>query len=209
MKKAILLSIIAVFTAVFVASANPVDVNVARNVGAKFLSATAKVQLRGNDLQLAKTYNINRGDAAFYVFNAPNGFVIVSGDDCAYPILGYSDNGRLFDINNIPIQLQDILQEYQDQIQHAIENNLVADEKTAEQWTMVKATGKLSNNRDNTQVGPLLTTTWDQGQYYNAMCPEDPDGPDGHVWTGCVATAMAQIINYWEYFCHSQGKVLF
>lgn len=204
MKKTILFLLLAVFT-VFSAKANPVDVNVARNVGAKFLSATAKVQLRGNDLQLAKTYNINRGDAAFYVFNAPNGFVIVAGDDCAYPILGYSDNGRLFDINNIPIQLQDILQEYQDQIQHAIENNLVADEKTAEQWRLVKATGKLSNNRDHTQVGPLLTTTWDQGQYYNAMCPEDADGPDGHCVTGCVATAMAQIIKYHGYPTSGRG----
>ncbi|MBO7073914.1 MAG: thiol protease/hemagglutinin PrtT [Bacteroidales bacterium] len=186
--------------------ANPVDVNIAQSVGAKFLTANTKVQLRGNDLQLAKTYSINRGDAAFYIFNAPNGFVIVSADDCAYPILGYSDNGRQFDINNIPIQLQDVLQEYQDQIQYAVENNLVADEKTAEQWRMVKATGKLSNNRDNTQVGPLLTTTWDQGQYYNAMCPEDENGPDGHCVTGCVATAMAQIIKYWGYPEQGRGS---
>ena len=46
-------------------------------------------------------------------------------------------------------------------------------------------------------VGPLLTTHWDQGQYYNALCPEDINGPDGHVQNGCVATAMAQIIKYW------------
>ena len=47
-------------------------------------------------------------------------------------------------------------------------------------------------------VDPLITTTWDQGQYYNALCPEDVNGPDGHVLAGCVATAMAQIVKYWE-----------
>jgi hypothetical protein len=55
-------------------------------------------------------------------------------------------------------------------------------------------------------VGPLLTTTWDQGQYYNSLCPEDAGGPDGHVLTGCVATAMAQIINYWGYPIHGRGS---
>lgn len=206
MKRILLLVLIAVFAITITSKANPVDVNIAKSVGAKFLNANTKMQLRGlTDLQLAATYTINRGDAAFYVFNAPNGFVIVAADDCAYPILGYSDNGRLFDPNNVPIQLQDVLQEYQNQIQCVIEKHLVADAKTAEQWRLIKTTGRLNNNRENTQVGPLLTTTWDQGQYYNAMCPEDANGPDGHVWTGCVATAMAQIIKYHGYPVSGRG----
>ena len=47
-------------------------------------------------------------------------------------------------------------------------------------------------------VSPLLTTTWDQGCYYNALCPSDPSGiyTCGHVYTGCVATAMSQIMKY-------------
>ena len=193
-------------TAAFAAEANPVDLRTAREVAMKFVNANAKTPLRGeNDLQLAKTYNINRGDAAFYVFNAPNGFVIVSADDCAYPILGYSDEGRRFDVNNVPIQLQDILREYLEQIQYAVENNLQPDEATSQQWRLVKTTGMLSENRDRTQVGPLLTTTWDQGQYYNAMCPEDANGPDGHCVTGCVATAMAQIIKYHGYPASGRG----
>jgi len=198
--------ILLLITAGFVAEASPVDVRTAREAAYKFVNANAKTPLRGADeLQLAKTYNINRGDAAFYVFNTPSGFVIVSADDCAYPILGYSDEGRPFNVNSIPIQLQDILQEYTEQIQYAVEHNLQPDESTAQQWRLVKATGMLCENRDRTQVGPLLTTTWDQGQYYNAMCPEDVDGPDGHCVTGCVATAMAQIISYWEYPTQGRG----
>lgn len=53
-------------TAAFAATANPVDMRTAREVAMKFVNANAKSPLRGeNDLQLAKTYNINRGDAAF------------------------------------------------------------------------------------------------------------------------------------------------
>lgn len=190
----------------FAAKANPVDMRTAREVAVKFMNANSKLVLQSpNDLQLAMTYSTSKGTSAFHVFNTPTGFVIVSADDCAYPILGYSDKGKQFDLKDIPIQLQDILQEYLEQIQHAIENHLVADEQTAQQWRNVKTTGLLNNNRDNSQVGPLLTTTWDQGQYYNAMCPDDPEGPDGHCVTGCVATAMAQIIRYWEYPQHGKG----
>ncbi|MFZ2911958.1 MAG: C10 family peptidase [Candidatus Absconditicoccaceae bacterium] len=50
---------------------------------------------------------------------------------------------------------------------------------------------------------PLLTTLWDQGWPYNEMCPTDAAGPGGHVWAGCVATAMSQILKYHNY--PSQG----
>lgn len=186
--------------------ANPIDVKTAQSVGTKFLSSNTKMHLKdANDIKLTTTYNLEDNRAAFYVFNAPTGFVIVAADDCAYPILGYSDEGRQFDPNDVPIQLQDILQGYVEQIQYAVENCFQADQKTIEQWQLVKTTGKLSNNRVKTQVGPLLTTTWDQGQYYNAMCPEDENGPDGHTVTGCAATAMAQIINYHGYPRHGKG----
>ncbi|MBR3729675.1 MAG: C10 family peptidase [Bacteroidales bacterium] len=189
----------------FSANANPVDMRTAREVATKFVNANTRVPLRGaEDLQLVTTYSISHGDAAFHIFNTPNGFVIVAADDCATPILGYSDEGRPFDMDNVPIQLNDVLQEYVEQIGYGIEHHLVADEKTAEQWRQVRATGKLSSNRDITQVGPLLSTTWGQSEYYNTLCPEDAAAPNGHVVTGCIATAMAQIIKYWGY--PAQGK---
>ena len=48
-------------------------------------------------------------------------------------------------------------------------------------------------------IPPLLQTTWNQGCYFNTLCPADPAGPCGHVWTGCTATAMAQIMKFWNY----------
>lgn len=47
-------------------------------------------------------------------------------------------------------------------------------------------------------VGPLLTTKWSQGDYFNQYCPEDLRTPGGRVWVGCVPVALGQIINYYD-----------
>ena len=137
--------LLAMLMGAFEMNANPVDIRTAREVAVKFMNANSEVPLRGtDDLRLVKTYNINRGDAAFYIFNTPNGFVIVSADDCATPILGYSNEGQ-FDVDNIPIQLQDYLQGFVDQISYKKENHLEADEATVHCWSMVRTTGRLTN----------------------------------------------------------------
>lgn len=55
-------------------------------------------------------------------------------------------------------------------------------------------------------VAPLLSTTWNQGCGYNSQCPVDVAGPCGKVYTGCVATAMAQVIRYFQYPAHGVGN---
>ena len=179
--------------------ANPVDMSTAREVAMKFMNANTNAPLRSiDDLHHVTTYNISRGDAAFYIFNTPNGFVIVSADDCATPILGYSNEGQ-FDTENIPIQLQDYLQGFVNQIQYGIENQIEADERTARQWEMVRTIGRLTNNRTDEVVEPLLTTKWGQRYPYNMFVPSDCP-------TGCVATAMAQIMKYWEWPVQGVGE---
>jgi hypothetical protein len=198
--------LLAMLMGAFEMNANPVDIRTAREVAVKFMNANSEVPLRGtDDLRLVKTYNINRGDAAFYIFNTPNGFVIVSADDCATPILGYSNEGQ-FDVDNIPIQLQDYLQGFVDQISYKKENHLEADEATVHCWSMVRTTGRLTNNRPDEVVGPLVTALWNQTCYYNSKCPEDPHGYCGHVLVGCVATSMSQIMHYWGYPEHGTGS---
>ena len=188
------------------AKANPVDMQTVREVAVKFVNANTRTPLRGTeDLQLVTTYQTDSDDAAFHIFNTPNGFVIVSADDCAMPILGYSDEGRPFDLENIPIQLQGYLQGFVEQIQYGIENR-VQDETTTQQWALVRGTGRLNNNRDGEAVEPLVTSMWGQDCLYNAMCPEDSSGPCGHVPTGCVATSFAQIMHYWGYPINGMGS---
>ena len=196
-------------TAIFTAEANPVDMRTIREVAVKFVNANAKTPLRSaDDLQLVTTYNIDRGDAAFHIFNTPNGYVIVSADDCATPILAYSDEDQ-FDPNNLPEAMQAYLMGFVEQIQYGIEHHLQADEQTARQWELVQTTGRIRDHRATTSVSPLLSDTWDQNCYYNNLCPTDSDGPCGHVYVGCTATSMGQIMHYWGYPTTGSGSMTY
>lgn len=164
--------------------------------------------------------------AAMYVVNVGNMFVLVSADDVAHPVLGYSlsrpwptsergnEKGEMRDGNIVlPSQVSGYLDDLAAQIESAVPTlregcpqGGECDNDIAAEWhQLLTHNSQLLTTNPPDSVGPLLTTTWDQGQYYNTLCPEDAAGPDGHVYTGCVATAMAQIINYWGYPIHGRG----
>jgi hypothetical protein len=130
---------------------------------------------------------------ALYVFNSPEetGFVIIAGDERATsPILGWSDNGP-FDYDHAPCGLKALLAQYSNDISRKEERR----EKRGER----RENSNEGNHapRNNKEVGPLLTTQWSQRKPYNDLCPVMNAGymPP----TGCVATAMAQIMNYWQW----------
>lgn len=181
--------IIAVFGLHHTLTAHPVDLQIAQSVAAKFMGAS--------NVQLVSTYQTDKNIAAFYVFNTDDGFVIVAADDCETPIIGYSHEGR-FDPNDIPMQMEDHLLDFVSRIQYGIENQIIADKGTAKQWELVKATGRLTENKSLKTVGPLLTEKWHQGCLYNSLCPT-MTGPCDHAEVGCVAVAMGQIMHYWGY----------
>ena len=163
------------------------------------------------------------GRPAMYVVNLGSAFVIVAADDVAHPILGYnmgrpwptasndggkSNNRAITQSSNLslPSQVSGFLDDLANQINAALQQNVAPDRGTASEWQQLSGEVPMySSSNIPDSVGPLLTTTWDQGQYYNALCPEDTNGPAGHAYTGCVATAMAQIINYWGYPVHGRG----
>ena len=169
--------------------ARPVDIETAKTIASKFMKT--------NDVYLAITYRVENNPAALYVFNTSDGFVIVSADDCETPIIGYSHEGR-FDPTDVPVQMEDYLQEFVERIQYGIENHIEADKRTAEQWELVKTTGRLNNYKDAKSVEPLLTEKWHQGCRYNNLCPTG-QGPCDHYEAGCAAVAMGQIMHYWGY----------
>lgn len=208
MKNSILPLFVLLILSVLNINANPVDQNVAKEIGAKYLSASVNMKATASDMQLAKTYYMANGQPAFYVFNATNGFVIVSAQDVAMPILGYSDEG-VFDADNIPENMEWWLQDYANQIQFGVEEQNVDFEKTAKQWESVKTTGRLSENRTrNVIVSPLLgDITWNQDRYYNSLCPEANAPMLGdHTYAGCVACAMSQIMRKWNHPVHGYGS---
>lgn len=133
------------------------------------------------------------GEPAVYSFDLTDkgsGYMIVSADDLAYPLLGYSDSGSLD--GEIPPALEWLLSEYAAQIEYARTHN--ADAKVS----IARATA----NRD--PIAPLIETSWDQGAPYNNSCPTYGTEP---TYTGCVATAMAQVMNYWQYPLKGKGSV--
>jgi photosystem II stability/assembly factor-like uncharacterized protein len=128
----------------------------------------------------------------YYIFNFnPGGFVIVAADDASIPILGYSDEGAIQGEVTNPAT-KEWLEGYSHEIYKIVTNGL-SNSETLKKWNALSA-GNF--NKSVQDVSPLLTTTWDQGCYYNALCPYDPAGQCDHVYTGCVATAMAQIMKY-------------
>ncbi len=144
----------------------------------------------GKHFTAARSRSLTRGDdpqteeESLYILNAVNGgFVIVSGDDRTEPILGYSDKGRI-DINNMPDNLRVWLANYEAQIK-----SLPEDYRPTQAYRDRTRGAK-------TAIAPLITTTWGQGGVYNAMCPKD-NGVNSK--TGCVATALAQVMNYHQW----------
>ena len=157
---------------------------------------------RGNvskqSMRLVYTGTAIDGSDCYYVFSLqPRGFVIVAADERAEPILGYSYDNP-FSVDGMPDNVRYWLNHYVQQIKAAVDNGDQPSAEIAERWTLLKS-GQTMPTRSVTAVSPLIQTTWDQNQYYNQFCPADANGPGGHVYAGCVATAMAQIIRYWQW----------
>lgn len=139
----------------------------------------------------------------FYVFTyEKGGFVIVAADDAVTPILGYSTTST-FDKNSIPINAQDWIGSYTGQISEII-NKRIDNSQTLVLWNKIRH-NHFSTNRD--AVTPLCSSTWNQDCYYNDKCPSDVKATStcGHVYVGCVATAMSQIMKFWNYPTHGNG----
>jgi len=140
-----------------------------------------------------KTDNSN---AYYFVYNAGNeGFIIVAGDDASLPILGYSTEGS-FNFDQIPQNVAKWLEGYKQQIRYIVENNLQADETITSEWQKILNGQPLTSK--GSKIAPLIQTKWDQSPFVNDLCPLDYTF-ERKVVTGCVATAMAQIMKYWEY----------
>ena len=132
----------------------------------------------------------------FYVFNIVDGegFIIISADDNVEPILGYSFE-KDFEIEKIPSQVANWLEDYSTQIAVVIENK-ISSKSAITKWGNLLSNIIIKEKTLPTAVKPLLKTTWNQNPYYNDLCPTD-NGVK--TVTGCVATAMAQAMKYWNY----------
>ena len=140
----------------------------------------------------------------FYVFGNENCFVIVSADDCVTPIIGYStENG--FGPTEMPDNVFHWLQAYDEEIGTTISRHTEATEAIRSEWNSL-LNGNGLEPKTRSYVDPLLLTTWDQLDPYNSLCPATSQGSGGQAYTGCVATAMAQVMKYWEHPVKGTGS---
>lgn len=210
MKHYLLLLIILAFTNLQLFSKS-IDEPTAKTIAATFLSSVSGTSQLKNGENIELIYkatalfgqslkNSSGSEAAqttyFYIYSSSkeDNFVIVSGDDRAKPILGYS-NTSSFDPGNIPPNMKAWLDGYISEIQYAIVKDLKAGEEITAQWfNLSQGIGMNAT----AIVEPLIKTHWAQSPYYNDLCPYD--NTEGElVATGCTATAMAQIMKYWNY----------
>ena len=180
--------------------AAPVEVNQAMHIGLKYLQSNSSNARQFTALNHVYTQNTEAGTPALYVFNADGGYVIVAADDVAQPVLAFSAE-ESFNVNDIPDGVKFFLRLYAEQIGYAVEHNIAQDAETKAQWEHVMRDGFVNDNRGTTDVGPLLTTSWNQDCYYNMLCPTSTNwmAPCGHVYAGCAATAMSMVMQYWSW----------
>ena len=191
--KRILLSLTAAALSLAINSAT-LTASQARDVAQQFMRGhrTGRAMAPGaSALLLAHEAKNATGAADYFVFNrgTENGYVIVGGDDRAPAVWGYADDGA-FDSDDMPDGLRYWLGEYQRQMQWLREHPDAPRRQPA----------KIEGNG----VEPLLRTLWNQCKPYNNMCPgvsysSGMQAYANHAPSGCVATAAAQIMNYYQW----------
>ncbi|MCR5645073.1 MAG: C10 family peptidase [Bacteroidales bacterium] len=168
----------------------------AAHVTPKTARQVATTFLNNNGAKAAQLTDLTKaaGFPNLYIFNAEEGFVVMSADDCVRPILGYSLTGT-FKVEDMPENISSWLQSYSDGIQGAIDHQMRASDETAKLWKDLEY-GKTGVSKATPIVAEILQTKWNQGSPYNNLCPLK--GSTRTV-TGCVATAMAQVMKFWNH----------
>lgn len=179
------------------AMAVTVDSRAAASIAERFLSTKAVAGTRTSHPGSAVMVHQATAEMPLYVFNACDGggYVVVSGDDRTRSILAYSDDGAL-DMDNMPDACRYWLSLYSEEIR-AISRGHVSSRMESE-----------GDVPDGTPVAPLVQTRWGQDYPYNTLCPMDNSTGQRSV-TGCVATAMAQVMRHYSYPEQGRGSITY
>lgn len=173
-----------------------ITVNQAKNVAKTYYKVRHNIANRSSvqaQLAFTETFTnkVSASKNAFYVFNMAQsgGFMIVAADDKIIPVLAYTDEGN-FDINNLPRGVKKLFFEYKKGIAQIVnDDNIQPTSAMANKWQALKMDQFTVSANRATSVAPLMTTKWSQRPNYNLYAP---DGAP----TGCVATAVAQVLKY-------------
>ena len=189
--KPIFKTIVAVALAVMTltAAAVPVGLDAAQSAAASLLKHRSQGRAAATGVTMtlahAEASSAVAGVMDYYVFNASDGgsFVIIAGDDRATAVLGYGDG--TVDMDNLPCGMECLLEQFKEQMEWL----------AAHPGAQVERSPEYASTDGS--VMPLLTCSWSQSEPYYNLCPTDVNG--NHAVTGCIATAMAQVMYYWRF----------
>lgn len=145
---------------------------------------------------------------AFYFTKLSNNqFVIFPADDRSHAVMGVMDNENDLKISDLPTEFSYWIEEEIDAIEYARDNNLQQTEEIEKEWLNLSRIAPIDDpticyGAYHETKSPLLTTNWGQGYSYNALTPNlgcSSGYLNGHAPTGCVATAAAQIMKYFQH----------
>ncbi len=190
-----------------------VAIETARNVAKNMYYERANIgnKIDYKDISFEQDFVVSSNQLpVYYVFNVSGnrGFVIVSAEERAVPVLHYSFEGRYnpADLNENFVYC---MKNFEKQIVAARENNVAKEKKITDMWSFYSTATAIPLAKSTNSVAPLLgTLAWDQGCNYNAQCPSQASAWStcGKCPTGCVATAMAMIMKYHAYPTHGYGS---
>ena len=204
MRKRIFTMLVLAMTCVTL-QARPVDQETAKRLGQSFVKANFEFTRQSDQLNLVQTAYSERGEACYYIFNVGDtGFVILAADDNYRPVIGYSDRGAFN-----PDDMAPALAEYLEVVRQGVMSASMASAASvavAADWAMLEKNGRLVSRHGGREDVFLVQTTWNQNYPYNYFCPEGEGGPGGHCYAGCVATAAAQLMKFWNHPIQGQGS---
>lgn len=170
------------------ATAQPVSMPEAHHAATRFFQSHQK------NLQRCAAVIADGSDTLLYIFNAENACVVISGDKRVPPVLAFSDH-QLYNAEDVIPPVKMWLDNYQQQLRQLKSQPVTQDLHAG--WRHL-AEGR-SAFKGTSEVLPLMKSHWGQGTFYSYYCPRDFQGENNHVVTGCVATAMAQLIYYYRF----------
>ncbi|HWB63482.1 MAG TPA: C10 family peptidase [Chitinophagales bacterium] len=207
MKKAILFLFILFVSSGAGLFANKVTVETAQTVAVNFFKLNAPGVSEHTTLTPVLKYTRTEADNTvdYYVFDMQpqTGFVIVAADDIAQPVIGYSTESNFRpDVTKTGLVIW--MNHAAERIYKAIQLQVPATARISNLWNAYRQ-GRNPGIEKSGAVAPLIKTRWDQAPYYNALCPYNSSDNQRCV-TGCVATAMAQIMKFWSFPLHGTGS---
>ncbi|MEI6820343.1 MAG: C10 family peptidase [Bacteroidota bacterium] len=204
-------NIVKLFTVMFicvitftVVTAGPVTKNTALSVAKNFF----RIELnKSSDNTVVNYLAINskqdNSKVLLHVYYGDNSFIVISGDNNAFPIIAYSNEGS-YPVNSENASFNWWMSNVTDAVELASTTKTKVHITVSNAWDLYTSENKSGGSSTNTRsVNPFLLTKWDQAPGYNALCPSFSGT---HCVTGCVATSMAQIMKYYNYPKRGQGS---